>query len=50
MDVDASPADVLVGLDADEDVDVDVDVDSVAEDGELEPIAASVALLLTAMC
>lgn len=49
MDVDASPADVLVDLDADEDVDVDVyvEVDSIAEDGEFEPVVASVALVLT---
>jgi hypothetical protein len=43
MDVDVSPADLLV----DWDVDVEVEVDSVAEDGELEPVAVSVALALT---
>lgn len=49
MDVDVSPADVLVGLDVDVDVDADVDVDedSVTEDGELKPVAVSVALVLT---
>lgn len=51
VEADTSPADVLVDLDADEDVDMDVyvevEVDPVAEDGELEPVAASVALVLT---
>jgi hypothetical protein len=48
-DVDASPVDVLVDLDVDVDVDAEVDVgmDSVVEDGELEPVAASVAPVLT---
>jgi hypothetical protein len=45
MDVDA-PADVLVDLDVYVDMEA-VEVDSVAEDGELEPVVASVALVLT---
>ena len=47
MDVDA-PADVLVDLDVYVDMEA-VEVDSVAEDGELEPVVASVAPVLTAI-
>lgn len=52
MDVGASPANVLAELDVDGDGDVELDVEvevemvSVAEDRELEPVAASVALVI----